>query len=212
MARRSREDSEATRQSILDAAVELFLEQGVTRTSLAEIAAKAGHTRGAIYHHFENKGQIIEELIHSVCLPFDELFNEKNAQSLEQFHRQVLKTMQCNFADEKRKRIHTILFHRCEFTEDLNPVYEESIQKTKRRLDFTIDVFRRAQQRGEVAAHFDPAQLGFTLQSMCIGLYWQYLREPWKGNLHVDLELALALFFNGLKATQPSQLSLGETA
>ncbi len=49
MARKTKEDAQATREAILDAALQVFSVYGVSRTSLADIAKKAGVTRGAIY-------------------------------------------------------------------------------------------------------------------------------------------------------------------
>jgi TetR/AcrR family acrAB operon transcriptional repressor len=56
MARRTKEEAAATRESILDAAEQLFVKQGVSRTTLQHIATAAGVTRGAIYWHFNDKG------------------------------------------------------------------------------------------------------------------------------------------------------------
>ena len=49
LARRTKEDAFATRNSLLDAAEQVFYEQGVARASLNEIAQRAGATRGAVY-------------------------------------------------------------------------------------------------------------------------------------------------------------------
>ncbi|MBA4253114.1 MAG: TetR family transcriptional regulator, partial [Comamonadaceae bacterium] len=51
MPRKTKAEAELTRQRLLDAAELLFLERGVSRTPLHEIAAAAGATRGAIYWH-----------------------------------------------------------------------------------------------------------------------------------------------------------------
>lgn len=45
----------ATRQKILDAAVEAFTNVGFGMTTLSEIAERAGLTNGALYYHFESK-------------------------------------------------------------------------------------------------------------------------------------------------------------
>jgi AcrR family transcriptional regulator len=45
MARRTKEDALATRDSILDAAEQLFVKQGVSGTTLQHIATAAGVTR-----------------------------------------------------------------------------------------------------------------------------------------------------------------------
>lgn len=57
--RRTKSEAEQTRNSILDAALTLFDEQGYTQTTLSSIARQAGVTRGAIYWHFENKDEIL---------------------------------------------------------------------------------------------------------------------------------------------------------
>ena len=54
---------ERTRQSILQAAYELFLENGYAATSMREIAERTGLALGGIYNHFENKQAIFSELV-----------------------------------------------------------------------------------------------------------------------------------------------------
>src|SRR5262245_48343606 len=71
--RRTKEDSERTRQSILDSAERLFLEKGVTNTSLEQIAKAAGVTRGAVYWHFANKAHLFNDMLSQVRLPPEQL-------------------------------------------------------------------------------------------------------------------------------------------
>lgn len=61
--RRTKAETEQTRQALLGTAETLFWEQGVARTSVLDIAARAGLTRGAFYHHFKNKAAVFEALI-----------------------------------------------------------------------------------------------------------------------------------------------------
>ncbi len=53
---------EETRSHILDVAGELFAERGYAATSVADICAQAGVTKGAFYHHFESKQAVFLEL------------------------------------------------------------------------------------------------------------------------------------------------------
>jgi len=46
---------ERTRAQLVDAAAEIIAEKGYERTSLEEVAKRAGMTRGAIYGNFRNK-------------------------------------------------------------------------------------------------------------------------------------------------------------
>jgi len=48
MARRTKAEAAATREALIDAAEEMFMEHGVARTSLEQIARHAGMTRGAV--------------------------------------------------------------------------------------------------------------------------------------------------------------------
>jgi len=53
---------EETRSHILDAVGELFAEHGYDATSVADICARAGVTKGAFYHHFKSKQAVFLEL------------------------------------------------------------------------------------------------------------------------------------------------------
>jgi AcrR family transcriptional regulator len=48
-----------TRQQILDAAFELFANEGFTKTSIAAVAKKAEVSKGLIYHYFDSKQDIL---------------------------------------------------------------------------------------------------------------------------------------------------------
>jgi AcrR family transcriptional regulator len=51
---------------ILDAAVELFAEQGFDGTSVQEIVDRAAVTKGAMYHYFTSKDDLLYEIYHSL--------------------------------------------------------------------------------------------------------------------------------------------------
>jgi AcrR family transcriptional regulator len=54
------ERTEATTAALVDAARELFARDGYDATSLDAVAARAGVTKGAVYHHFAGKRQLFE--------------------------------------------------------------------------------------------------------------------------------------------------------
>lgn len=60
-----REDS--TRQRLLAAATEVFLEKGYEGTRVAEVARRAGLTTGAIYGNFDNKSDLLTAALAAGC-------------------------------------------------------------------------------------------------------------------------------------------------
>ncbi len=55
--------AEATRRLILDAAVGLFAKVGYANSSLAELIAATGVSKGAFYYHFENREAVTAAII-----------------------------------------------------------------------------------------------------------------------------------------------------
>lgn len=66
MSPRTKEQNQAireqTRQQIIDAAFELFANEGFTRTSISSIASKAAVSKGLIYHYFSSKKAILDAI------------------------------------------------------------------------------------------------------------------------------------------------------
>jgi AcrR family transcriptional regulator len=54
---------ERTRQAIIDAACDLFVEQGYHATSMRQIAEGAGIALGGIYNHFSSKEEIFDTVL-----------------------------------------------------------------------------------------------------------------------------------------------------
>src|SRR5690606_9372524 len=53
---------EVRRSEIVDCAMRLFIERGYDGTSINQIIGRAGISKGAFYHHFESKEDLIEAL------------------------------------------------------------------------------------------------------------------------------------------------------
>ncbi len=57
---------DATRLALVTAARGLFGERGYAATSIEEVAARAGVTKGAVYHHFGGKANLFQEVYEEV--------------------------------------------------------------------------------------------------------------------------------------------------
>src|SRR5690625_7988622 len=67
-----------TRRRFIDAAFELFSQQGYSATSMNQIAKHAAGSRANLYLHFRNKPDLVlakmREIEPSIIVPFQELF------------------------------------------------------------------------------------------------------------------------------------------
>jgi AcrR family transcriptional regulator len=61
--KRRRTRSQATRQEIIDAAIDCFLEIGYARTTTTEIAQMSGYTRGAVQYYFPTTRHVLKASI-----------------------------------------------------------------------------------------------------------------------------------------------------
>lgn len=74
MPRLSRQESQArTRATLVDTARRLFVAEGMTATSLEQVAEEAGYSRGAVYSNFRTKGELCLEVL-------DQIHNERLAE------------------------------------------------------------------------------------------------------------------------------------
>lgn len=66
MPRRSRAESEATAARVLEVAARLFARDGYAQVGLETVAAEAGVTRGAVYHHYAGKPALFRAVVDRV--------------------------------------------------------------------------------------------------------------------------------------------------
>jgi AcrR family transcriptional regulator len=80
MARRARSDMiEETRGKLITAAREAFGRLGYTETSMDDLTAAAGLTRGALYHHFGDKKGLLRAVVSTMDAEMDERLNAASA-------------------------------------------------------------------------------------------------------------------------------------
>lgn len=84
---------EITENRILEMAMKLFIEKGYEQTTLQDIADAIGMTRGAIYHHFKDKAEVVNAvmgyLFHKT-VPFEAIKENKGLDALGKMRQIVM--------------------------------------------------------------------------------------------------------------------------
>lgn len=62
----------ATRRTLLDAARAVFRDQGYAGTTTEEVVRRAAVTRGALYHHFDDKRDLFRAVIEEIEIEIDQ--------------------------------------------------------------------------------------------------------------------------------------------
>ena len=84
---------EVTEKAILDTAKRLFLEHGYVHVTLQDIAEACGLTRGAIYHHFHGKEEMLDAVttyMFHETVPCREIQEDTSRNGLEKLQRLII--------------------------------------------------------------------------------------------------------------------------
>ena len=84
---------EVTEKAILDTAKRLFLEHGYEHVTLQDIAEACGLTRGAIYHHFHGKEEMLDAVttyMFHETVPCREIQEDTSRNGLEKLQRLII--------------------------------------------------------------------------------------------------------------------------
>lgn len=176
MARKTPEEAARTRQRILDAAVEVFVRDGIASATLEQVARQAGVSRGAIYWHFKGKQDLLQSILDEqshpleCAVPADIGFQAGWQRLREDLGESVS-------ADAPR-RLTEIILHKSERRAASEPI--------PLRLEQLRECFMRRLQRlltdavanGELAAELDIPAIGEVFQGCVGGLLFECLQRP----------------------------------
>lgn len=192
MARKTKDDALQTRRQILEAAEQAFYQRGLARTTLADIAALAGVSRGAIYWHFDNKAALVQALLDSLHEPFDALAkaseDANETDPLGCMRTLLIQVLQQVALDPKTRRINEILFHKCEFIDEMCDLRQ---QRQANSLDCHVRIdlaLRNAVNRGQLPAALNTTRASRCLHAYIDGTLAQWLLTPDAYALHEDAE------------------------
>ena len=216
MVRRTREAAAATREQLLDAAERVFRDRGVTRTSLAEIAAEAGVTRGAVYWHFRDKAELFAAMCERATSPMDTLAEQareaKTASPLATLRALCIDTLLHLSGDARAHAVLEIMFHKCELAGELAGVAERHDRDCLNARNCVEAVVHRAVAAGELPRDTDTTLAVHAMFAYVTGLMHEWTLDPAAYDLRASAPSLIDAFIAGLVAKPPRAKAAPEPA
>lgn len=203
MVRKTKEEALVTRGSILDAAEQLFQAQGVSGTSLHDIAAAAGVTRGAVYWHFKDKADLFNAMMDRVCLPIEEssvaLERDDDPAPMSSLRRHLLGILARVASDVQARRVFEIVTHKVEYVGELSAVRERHLQGRREHIDRLERTLRAARRRGEIVPSGPARTIAIGLHALLDGLIQNWILDPEAFDLQTVGRHAVDRHLDGLR-------------
>ncbi|MBV7405401.1 multidrug efflux transporter transcriptional repressor AcrR [Enterobacter sp. ENT03] len=182
MARKTKQQALETRQHILDVAMRLFSQQGVSSTSLAEIAQAAGVTRGAIYWHFKNKSDLFGEIwelsessISDLELEYQAKFPDDPLSVLREL---LVYILEATVIEERRRLMMEIIYHKCEFVGEMAIVQQAQRSLCLESYDRIELTLKRCMQSNRLPANLLTRRAAILMRSYISGIMENWLLAP----------------------------------
>lgn len=182
MVRHTKFAAEETRKQILDAAEFCFCETGFSKTTLEMIAVRAGCTRGAIYWYFNEKKDLLRQVIERVPLSlFDELTAIKNgrvSEPVKAMYRCLSRSLiKLQYNVHIRNVIYIVFF--CEeCPDDIRINFLQKMVDVNNFVKLLCYIFEKGKLYREICSEIRSEALAFLLFSLFTGVVRSCILQP----------------------------------
>lgn len=180
--RKTKTEAQKTRQHLLDAALEVFWRDGVTRASLQAIAQEAGVTRGALYWHFKNKEDLFETLFEQQYADFFAAFNDQTLRDNQDVWAHLQHNLTAMFETlatrESKHKFCNVMFSKCEQTAGNETITELACRYHRlfqKQIAYALQLSR---EQGRLPENTDIELAAIYLESSLVGLIKIWIDEP----------------------------------
>ena len=170
------ERTRASREKIIQSAVEAFAQKGFRGAKMADIAKAANLTEPGLLHHFSSKTRLLMEVLKER----DRIDSERMRATLQKngnhFLEAGIELVQHNQTVPGLVQLFSLLV--AESISPDHPAHEFFIERYQRELKHWVQAIVQAQRAGEVRSDISPETVGVLIFAMMDGLQVQWLLEP----------------------------------
>jgi len=207
MVRRTKSEAAATREALLDAALRLFRDRGVAQTSLSEVAAAAGVTRGAVYWHFRDKADLFDALCGRVTLPMEAMLagasEVRQADPLGALRALAVHGLTRLADDARTQAVVDVVFRKCDLTAETAGVVKRQRSSDSGCRAYVERLLRQAVARGQLPRATDTRLAAEMMNAFMIGVMQQWVENPGAYDLSRAAPSMIDSMLAGLAACPP---------
>ncbi|MGC3963828.1 MAG: TetR family transcriptional regulator [Rhodocyclaceae bacterium] len=175
MVRKTKVETEKTRQDIIAAARDMFAAHGVTRTTLEQIAHAAGVTRGAVYWHFANKLDLMVALRDDVLMPLIEglqetLQVENGRDALSAVEAFLLMHIDRLEQDPVMRQTFEVLMNKCEYVGEFGVLLQCAFERTHDKHERLEMAYARAIEQKVMRGNIEPVAAALDTHAFMHGI------------------------------------------
>lgn len=192
--------SETTTYNILTAARTMFLAKNYADVSMAEIAAAAGLTKGALYHHFQSKEVLYVTMMCKFLGELQELFEaaRKNTGTCRERLRQITLL----FFHLPREKPAILRLVRRDINKFKGPTRQQLIRAYQSAVPEQMEAIIRDGIRDGEIAPVDPRLLSWLKVAMVEVIRSRYSQSLFK-DANETVDFVIDLLFDGIGAKSP---------
>ena len=170
------EQKEQRRQLIIDKAIELFAKRGYADTKIGDIAKAADMSVGLMFHYFESKEKLFEELVRYGAQAADNTPREMNFENPLDYFEGFLKTL-FHYAKEQPRIMYMFVIMGRIQSGDGIPGHILEIARSADQISQSAEIIEAGQQYGYFREG-DPYLLAFTFWCGVQGVMEQLAVHP----------------------------------
>ena len=198
---KKKEQGLATKQDITVAAEAVFFEKGAAATTIEQVAGRANVTRGAVYWHFKNKNELLEQIVDKAVVPLLDSFRTAlegtpNA-SIDHLHDASRQTILTIARSSDYRRCLAIILLKCEYTEEFQYLIDKHTRYHDEAREILVTYLKKTEARTGPLAK-TPEVIAEAFLFYIMGMLTQFFKEPDKVNIEHHVTNYLDIFFLSL--------------
>ena len=199
--RRTKEEAEVTRKTLLEAGLRVFSRKGYADTTLDDIAQEAEVTRGAIYHHFGGKAELYNHVISDGwerIMPAIHKGISEGSNGLDKLRRSFIYFVKFAVEDETFRAINELMLFKTPYSEDLEEGMEWKRIGVRGGIQNVTAIVRQGIEDGSIRDDVRPLDVGIMVITMQNGLVAMWLMDPTLFSITERAEAMAEILFSGL--------------